>query len=75
MGRYDCVILYNEPVALWTEGSEELLYPATMMRADVPAIEEALRQAGFSPYVMAGTHFSKDLIQTLLRIAPRSFRA
>jgi D-alanine-D-alanine ligase len=71
MGRYDCVILYNEPRALWAEGSEEQLYPATVLRADVPAIEESLREAGFNPCVLAATHFSKDLVHSLLKIAPR----
>jgi D-alanine-D-alanine ligase len=71
MPRYDCVILYNEPRALWSEGSEEQLYPSNIFRADVPAIEDVLRDAGFSPSVLAATHFSKDLVQTLIKTAPR----
>jgi D-alanine-D-alanine ligase len=71
MPRHDCVILYNEPRPLWAEGAEEQLYPAAVMRADVPAIEDALRGAGFSPYLLSGTHFSKDLVLGLLKLAPK----
>ena len=71
MGRHDCIILYNEPRELWAEGSEEQLYPATVLRADVPSIEESLRAAGFNPCVLSATHFSKDLVNSLLKTAPR----
>jgi D-alanine-D-alanine ligase len=71
MGRYDCVILYNSPKALWVEGSEEKLYPAAVLRADVAAIEKALKDAGFLPCVLSATEFTKELIQTLSKLAPR----
>jgi D-alanine-D-alanine ligase len=71
MPRYDSVILYNEPRALWSEGSLEQLYPSNILRSDVPAIEAVLSDAGFSPCVLAATNFTKDLVHALIKMAPR----
>jgi D-alanine-D-alanine ligase len=71
MKPYDCVVLYNAASVLVKEGSEEKLYPANIIREEVGAIEESLRDGGFHPYVLAIENFSKDLIQTLLDLSPR----
>ena len=71
MGRYDCVILYNAANISEVEGSQEKIYPSTILRTEVTAIEESLRDSGFNPYVLSVDHFSKDLVQTLTRIAPK----
>jgi D-alanine-D-alanine ligase len=71
MGRYDCLILYNAANISELEGSQEKIYPATILREEVGAIEESLREAGFSPYVLSVDHFSKELVQTITRIAPK----
>ncbi len=71
MGRYDCAILYNAANISEVEGSQEKIYPSTILRTEVTAIEESLREAGFSPYVLSVDHFSKELVQTLTRLGPR----
>jgi D-alanine-D-alanine ligase len=67
----DCVVLYNAASVLERQGSEEKLYPANIIREEVGAIEDSLRDAGFQPYVLAIDYFSKDLIHTILDISPR----
>lgn len=71
MGRYDSVVLYNAANIVEIEGSQESTYPSTIIREEVGAVEDALREGGFSPYVLSIDHFSKELVQTLYRISPR----
>jgi D-alanine-D-alanine ligase len=71
MGRYDCIILHNAANLAEPEGTEEKNYPSTIMREEVSAIEEVLREAGFNPYVLSVGYFSKDLIPTISRISPK----
>jgi D-alanine-D-alanine ligase len=71
MTRHDCVILYNAANISEVEGSAEKIYPSTIIREEVGAIEESLREGGFNPLVLAVDHFSKDLVQTLVRLAPK----
>jgi D-alanine-D-alanine ligase len=71
MGRYDCVVLYNAANISEVEGSQEKMYPSTILREEVGAIDESLRAAGYSPYVMSVDHFSKELINTLVKLAPK----
>jgi hypothetical protein len=59
MGRHDCVILYNAANISEVEGSEEKIYPSTIIREEVGAIEESLREGGFSPLVLSVDHFSR----------------
>jgi D-alanine-D-alanine ligase len=71
MGRYDCVILYNAANISELEGSQEKIYPATVLREEIGAIEDSLRGAGFNPYVLSVDQFSKDLVNMLLKISPK----
>jgi len=71
MRHYDCVVLYNAASISEKEGSEERIYPANIIREEVGAIEESLRDKGFHPYMLSVEYFSKDLIQTLLEISPK----
>ena len=71
MTQYDCVVLYNAAIISDREGCEEIVYPANIIREEVGAIEESLRDGGFHPYVLSVENFSKDLIQTLIKISPR----
>ncbi len=71
MGRYDCVVLYNAANLSEVEGSQEKIYPSTVLREEVGAIEQSLRECGYAPYVLSVDHFSKELVQTLTKIAPK----
>ena len=71
MGRYDCVVLFNEATIEEIEGSYEKAYPSTVLREEVGAIEEALREGGFNPYLLPIENFSKELVQTLSRLSPK----
>ncbi len=71
MEHYDCVVLYNSASISEREGSEEKIYPANIIREEVWAVEESLREGGFKPYTLPVENFSKDLIQTLLEISPK----
>jgi D-alanine-D-alanine ligase len=71
MPRYDCIVLYNAASVSKAEGSREEIYPSTIIREEVGAIEESLRSGGFNPYVLSVDHFSKDLVQTISRISPK----
>jgi D-alanine-D-alanine ligase len=71
MGKHDCIILYNPANISQFEGSDEKIYPANVLREEIGAIEESLRGGGFSPYVLAADQFSKELVQTLARHAPK----
>jgi D-alanine-D-alanine ligase len=71
MGRYDCIVLHNAANLAETEGSEEKNYPSTVIREEVGAIEEVLREGGFSPYALSVDQFSKDLVSTISRISPK----
>jgi len=51
MTQYDCVVLYNAATISDREGCEEIVYPANIIREEVGAIEESLRDGGFHPYV------------------------
>jgi D-alanine-D-alanine ligase len=71
MGRHDCLILYNAANISEVEGSQEKVYPSTILREEVGAIEESLRESGFSPYVLSVDHFSRELVQTILKVSPK----
>jgi D-alanine-D-alanine ligase len=71
MGRYDCVVLYNAARISEVEGSQEKIYPSTVIREEVTAIEESLRGSGFNPYVLSVDHFTKDLVQSLTKLSPK----
>ncbi len=71
MSRYDCVILYNSVAITEALSGNEEIYPATITRDEVGAVEDSLRAGGFNPFVLAVEHFSRDLVNTLARIAPR----
>jgi D-alanine-D-alanine ligase len=71
MKPYDCVVLYNAANVTEKEGSQEKLYPSTLVRDEVSAIAESLRSGGLHPYVFEVESFSKDLVQKLQEISPR----
>ncbi len=71
MKHSDCVVLYNSTTGTVSESNEEKIYPSTLFREEVAAIEESLREGGYHPYVLSVDYFSKDLIQTLLKISPK----
>ncbi len=71
MGRHDCVVLYNAANLSEVEGSQEKIYPSTILREEVGAIEQSLREGGYSPNVLSVDHFSKELVQVLTKIAPK----
>jgi len=71
MEQHDCVVLYNAANISEKEGSEEKLYPANIIREEVGAIEDSLRDGGYRPYVLSVEFFSRDLIQALLEISPK----
>jgi D-alanine-D-alanine ligase len=69
--KYDCVVLYNTTQIAEREACEERLYAANIIREEVGAVEESLRSGGLHPCVISIESFSKDLIQTLLKISPK----
>jgi D-alanine-D-alanine ligase len=71
MEHHDCVVLYNAVAISEKEGSEEKLYASNVIRSEVTAIEESLREGGFNPRVLSVEYFSKDLVTTLSRISPK----
>ena len=71
MEQYDCIVLYNAASISEKEGSEEKIYPANIIREEVGAIEDSLREGGYNPYVLSVEYFSRDLIQTLTEISPK----
>jgi D-alanine-D-alanine ligase len=70
MGHYDCIILHNAANLAQIEGSEEFIYPSTVVREEVRAIEEALREGGLSTYILSVDQFSKDLITSISGSSP-----
>jgi D-alanine-D-alanine ligase len=71
MGSHDCIVLYNAAVVSDREDCEEETNPAYILREDVGAVEESLRELGFRPYVFSVERFSRDLIQVLLDVSPK----
>jgi D-alanine-D-alanine ligase len=71
MKRHDCVVLYNAASISEKEGSEEKIYASNIIREEVSAVEESLRDGGYRPYVLSVDYFSRDLIQTLHEISPK----
>jgi D-alanine-D-alanine ligase len=71
MSQYDCVVLYNAAAVTEREGCQEIIYPANIIREEVGAIEESLREGGFLPYVLSVDNFSRDLIETITKISPK----
>ncbi|HAK96884.1 MAG TPA: D-alanine--D-alanine ligase [Planctomycetes bacterium] len=71
MQRYDCVVLYNTVDAREKDDCDERVYPSNIVRDEVPAIERSLVDGGFQPCVLPVANFSKDLVETLLDIAPK----
>ena len=71
MGRYDCVVMYNAANVVEIEGCREKAYPSTILREEVGAVEDALREGGFNPYVPSVERFSKELVALLLELSPR----
>lgn len=71
MEPYDCVVLYNAPGISDRESCEEILYPANVVREDVAAVEESLREGGYRPFVLRVEKFSRDLVETLQGLSPR----
>ena len=71
MGRYDCVVLHNSVALTEAIDSQEPIFPSSIIRDEVGAVEESLRDGGFNPYVLAVDYFSRDLVNTLARIGPK----
>jgi D-alanine-D-alanine ligase len=71
MARHDCIVLYNAANLSKAEGSQEEIYPSTILREEVGAVEESLRAGGFNPYVLGVEQFSRELVQTIGKISPR----
>ncbi len=71
MGKPDCVILYNAATLRELPLAEEKVYPANLIREEVSAIEDSLRELGYHPYDISVDQFSKELVQTLHRLAPK----
>jgi D-alanine-D-alanine ligase len=71
MARSDCIILYNASTGRELPSSEEKIYPANLLREEAGAIEESLRELGFAPLVLAIDYFTKDLVATIQRVAPK----
>ncbi len=71
MGKPDCIILYNAATLKELPSSEEKIYPANLAREEVGAIEESLRALGYNPHILSADLFSKDLVLTFLRMAPK----
>ena len=71
MGRYDCVVLHNSVALTEAIDSQEPIFPSSIIRDEVGAVEESLRDGGFNPYVLAVDYFSRDIVNTLARIGPK----
>lgn len=71
MGKADCVILYNAAAVRELPRCEEKLYPSNIIREEVGFIEDSLRELGYNPMIISVEAFSKDLVLTLHRLAPR----
>ncbi len=71
MESHDCVVLYNAALMSGRTGSEEAVYPSTVAREDVRAVEESLRESGFRPRVISVDGFSIGLVRTLEETSAR----
>ena len=71
MKKHDCVILYNAASVLEKDGCEEKIYASNIIREEVGAIEDSLREGGYTPYVLSVERFSRDLANTIEEIAPK----
>jgi len=71
MERYDCVILYNAASVEQKEGCEEKIYASNIIRSEVGAIEDSLREGGYKPYALSVENFSRNLVDTLTEFSPR----
>ena len=71
MPRSDCIILFNAAASRHAPFSREKVYPANLVREEVGAVEESLRELGFFPAVLTVDQFSKDLVSELSRLAPK----
>ena len=71
MARSDCIILYNASTVRQMPYSEEKIYPANLLREEAGAIEESLRELGYVPLLLAIDYFTKDLVSTIQRVAPK----
>lgn len=71
MPRHDSIVLYNATGISAADGSLEEVYPSTIFREEVGAVEESLRSGGFNPYLLSVEHFSKELVQTIAKISPK----
>ena len=71
MARHDCIVLYNAANISEVEGSAEKIYPSTIIREEVGSIEDALRSGGFNPLVYSVDHFSREMVLTFSRLAPK----
>ncbi len=71
MGKPDCVILYNAATVRELPHAEEKIYPANLIREEVGVIEDSLRELGYIPHVISLDSFSKELVLTLQRLAPK----
>ncbi|MDR0842311.1 MAG: ATP-grasp domain-containing protein [Acidobacteriota bacterium] len=71
MTVYDCVILHNAATETEKAGSREIIYASCGARLEVGAIEESLREGGYSPRVIAVSAFSENLIRHLKELSPK----
>jgi D-alanine-D-alanine ligase len=71
MEHCDCVVLYNAASIEEVAGCEEKIYASNIIRSEVVAIEESLREGGYTPYVLSVEYFTKDLVDTLAELSPR----
>jgi D-alanine-D-alanine ligase len=71
MEQYDCVVLYNAASIEEVDGCEEKIYASNIIRSEVIAIEESLREGGFNPYIFSVEYFTKEMVDTLAELSPK----
>ncbi len=69
MPKYDCLVLYNKIEE--SASQDEDYFSEASVRDEVYAVEDALRELGFSPGLMAIERVDRELVATLQRLAPR----
>ncbi|MBI1745050.1 MAG: ATP-grasp domain-containing protein [Acidobacteria bacterium] len=70
MAKYDCVILHNN-IEGYSPVFDDDMVSTNNVRDEVEAVEQALRELRFNPYVMAIDCVDKEALVLLQKIAPK----
>jgi D-alanine-D-alanine ligase len=70
MGKYDCIVLYNK-IEDYPPAFDDRFLSDANVRDEVFAVEEALRELGYNPYLFEIERIDKETMSLIWKLSPK----